>query len=99
MILYGKQLKINKLTCLYFYEENDIFSKKYFSLLEKTGLNKKIDVLFVDINSYKDLVTQYKIEFLPTFLFIKQKELGRIENVVSSEEFNLYCDKILKKVK
>lgn len=96
--LCGDKLEIKKLTCLYFYGKWSIYHKKCISMIESyEKIDQDIDFILIDVDVYKNYVTQFEVTEVPTFIFTDGKKVGRFSGIVLTKPFHSYCKKIKEK--
>lgn len=69
--------------------------KPHFAALEKEFGSKYIFAEF-DIDQFPELTDKFKVEYLPTFIFIKnKKEVGRISGEMPTEDLKKLIERYL----
>lgn len=95
--LTGNDLKINGLTCLVFSAEWNIYHEKIIKMIDSfESENKNINFILIDIEAYKDLKDKYKINEIPTFIFLNGSIINKFSGMVLTKPFHSYCKKIIK---
>lgn len=98
MIELGSNLILNKISCLYFYANWNMYHEKISNIiLSFEKKSDEINFILVDIDCHKNIVELYKINEIPTFIFFDEnKEIKRFSGVVLTKPFHSFCNKIIK---